>query len=86
MLRTGVIALAIGWVIVLAIGQGWIAHDSRLGWLPMLLLGAATMCGVEAFTDAEQRARLLLLAVVGFASCMLYAVFRYFLLFAFVGG
>jgi hypothetical protein len=86
MLRIGVMALGIGWAITLAIGQGWIGHDSRLGWLPMLLFGAATLCGMEGVTDPEQRGRLFLLGAAGFASCLLYAVFRYFLLFSFAGG
>lgn len=83
--RYEVIAFGIGWAVVLAIGQGWVAHDSRLGWVPMFLFGATTMVCVEGFTDAEQRARLFLLSAASFASCLIYAVFRYFLLLGFAG-
>lgn len=83
MLKLTISAFGIGWVLVGAVAFGYIAQDSRLGFGPLVLLGAATIIGLMAATeDKEQRTPLLLLAAAAFGSCLFYGVLRYFMLFA----
>lgn len=86
MLRFTLAMFGLGWVLIIAVAVGFIAQDSRLGFGPLIFLGASTMTGlVGGLEDAENRVQFLLLAAAAFGSCMLYAVLRYFMLFAWAG-
>lgn len=86
MLKFTLTSFVIGWGFIIAVAFGLIAQDSRLGFGPLVFLMMATMVGGSgAIEDDENRVPFLLLAVAAFASCMLYAVMRYFMLFSWGG-
>ena len=86
MFRFSLATFGLGWAFILAVAAGFIAQDSRFGFGPLIFLGASTMTGlVGGFEDAENRSSFLLLAAAAFGSCLLYAVMRYFMLFAWAG-
>jgi hypothetical protein len=85
MLRFTLLLFAAAWTLFLGIAFGLIPETSRFGYGPLVLFMFATMTGLSGIEDRENRAPLLLLSAASFGSCMLYAVFRYLLLFGWAG-
>ena len=68
------------WAQVLLIHlSGHLHWDNRLLWVPMALLAVPTLMGASAWEYDEERVPLLVLAVAGFGSLLMYAVFYVFL-------
>lgn len=86
MVRFVLLSFGIGWVFVLAVAFGLIAQDSKLGFGPLVFHMMATMAGLTGgMEDPENRALLLILAAVSFASALAYALLRYWMLFSWAG-
>ena len=78
--------LAFGWLVLIAIfATGHLVWDNRLLWAAPMSFGcAATMASMTAVDDPDARALSFLIAIVGFASLLVFAV-GYFFLFGLVG-
>ena len=85
MLKLTLAAFSTGWLLIVAVAGGFIAHDSNLGYGPLVLLMLSTMTGLSGLEDEEHRVPLLLLAAASFGSCLIYALLRYFMLFGLAG-
>lgn len=59
--------------------SGHLHWNNRLLWVPVALLAVPTLIGASAWEYDEERVPLLVLAIAGFASLLLYAVFYVFL-------
>ncbi|GAB2524872.1 hypothetical protein [Lysobacter humi (ex Lee et al. 2017)] len=75
-----------GWAFILAVAFGLISQESKLGFGPLIFFMAATMVGSSGgIEDPENRTLLFLFAALSLGSVLLYAVFRFFMLFGWAG-
>ncbi|MBC7817124.1 MAG: hypothetical protein IAG10_09580 [Planctomycetaceae bacterium] len=86
MIKLSALILAFGWLALIAIyATGNLVWDNRLLWAAPMSFGcAATMASVTTVEDSDARALSFLVAIVGFASLLVFAVGCFFL-FGLVG-
>lgn len=85
LLRFAAACLAAAWALVAIIAvSGHLVWDNRLLWLPEALFGVAFFCAIGSHEYEEQRTPLVLVAILAFASLLVYAA-GYVVLFALVG-
>jgi hypothetical protein len=85
LLRFAAASLAAAWALLAVIAvSGHLVWDNRLLWLPLIMFGVSFFCAVGSHEYEEQRAPLVIVAILAFGSMLVYTV-GYVFLFALVG-